>query len=223
MDVSKLFKAYPPREELTSLDAIIRDWRWRTEPGGPLAAKRDDVVTFAASRKTFAEATVIACASKRPDGRMHNHQTKVPKVIKEAFAEAILAEFLNGYGHLDTTSYWHLKDFDRLHDRLETIRPRGIGPVTTYDVAVRIGAWAKVEPESLYLHAGVRAGWLALDGVPGADRDGMGVHRPRFIRGSKRITRWSWPEVFLPFKADDFEDFLCTYRRVFPTLRSEVC
>lgn len=213
MDVSKLFKSYPPVEPLTSLEALVRDWRWRTAPGGHLAAKRDDVVMLAAQQDSFERAVEVAVKSRRPDGRMHNHQTKVREADRGDFGDRIM-----GVWGRD----WHRfkgSGFDNWYDRLEDIAREipGIGAVTTYDVAVRIGAWMGIEPESLYLHAGVRLGWLALEGVPGTCVE-VGVHDPRFLRGAKRVRRQWWPEIFRDFKADDFEDFLCTYRGVFPTL-----
>lgn len=216
MDVSKLFKLYPPREPLDSLEAIVRDWRWRTAPEEHLAAKRDDVVMLAASQKTFRDAVNVACASRRPNGLMHNHQTKVPEWTRDLFADQI-----TGVWRYDWMKFKSGPNrFDRWHDAIEEIRPRGIGPVTTYDVAVRIGAFMEIEPESLYLHAGVRLGWLALEGVPGTCVE-VDVHDPRFLRGAKRVRRQWWPKIFRDFKADDFEDFLCTYRAVFPTLPRE--
>lgn len=217
MDVSKLFKTYPPREALMSLEAIVRDWRWRTAPGGHLEAKRDDVVTLTAEQKTFAHAVAKATASRRPNGKMHNHQTKVPAAIRMEFASRIVGVWAYDWQKFKSGP----NRFDRWYDAIEEIRPRGIGPVTTYDVAVRIGAWIGIKPESLYLHAGVRAGWLALDGIPGTDQEYALVHKPRFIRGAKRVRRHWWPAIFRDFEADDFEDFLCTYRGILraPSLR----
>lgn len=225
MDVQREFKLRPPREMLTSLAALTRDWAWRTAPGGGLDLKRDDVVDHCKAAPEWWVAVHRAVLSRRPNGKMHNHQSKVKEADRLAFGRRILAATSWSRPHLmgalvveGTTgklagpTATRMRSFDDFHDLLESIRPAGIGPVTTYDVAVRAGSWAGLEPESLYLHAGVRQGWVALapQAAPGYRRNWLGV---------ARVPRKLWPAEVRTWKADEFEDFLCTYRQILPAVR----
>lgn len=128
---------------------------------------------------------------------MHNHQSKVKERDRQRLAIRILTRI--------PPEHRGFTDFDDLHDTIEELRPDGIGPVTTYDVAVRIAAFLGIEPDSLYLHAGVQEGWTALVGR---------------TPGLKRVPRWAWPEPLRVLPADEVEDFLCTYRSIFASLGS---
>ena len=205
MDVQREFAARPPREPLTSLAALVRDWKMRTAPGGGLDLKRDDVVEFCRKAPSWGVAVDRAVASRRPNGKMHNHQSKVKEADRREFGERIQREWPK------PGNRWP-EEFDAFYDRLWEIRPEGIGPVTTYDVAVRVGAFLELEPQSLYLHAGVRQGWLALCPVEpfGFRRRWAGIDRIR--------TGW-WPDEVKPLPADELEDFLCTYRELFRSIR----
>lgn len=193
MDIQREFAARPPREELTSLGALVRDWIWRTEEE---TLTRDPVMEFTASARTFEEAVKRACRSRGRNGKMHNHQSKVREVHRMQLFVRIVTRI--------PRHARRFTDFDDLHDTIEELAPKGIGPVTTYDVAVRIGSWLGIDPQSLYLHAGVRQGWEALQGG-----SSLGV---------KRIGRDHWPQELQQLPADEVEDFLCTYRSVFATL-----
>jgi hypothetical protein len=195
MDIAKLFDTSPPAEPLTSLGAILRDWERRTAPGGGLDTRRDAVVAYCAEAAVWWIAVERAVLSRDANGKHHNHQSKVDLNARIEFGRQIL----RGSSNL-------AKTFDALYDEFERIRPKGIGPVTTYDVAVRCGAYLRLEPQSLYLHAGVRAGWLAL--VPSWTQRHVG-----------RIPRTDWPAELRGMRADDLEDFLCTYRTIFLDLQ----
>lgn len=225
MDVQKEFKVRPPREALTTFAALVRDWKMRTAPGGGLDLKRDDVVDFCKAAPDWRTAVKRAVASRRPNGKMHNHQSKVKEADRQRFGTRILEGTRWSRPHLLQTRQrgasgllhvairaTRMGSFDELHDYLEDIRPAGIGPVTTYDVAVRAGAWAGLEPESLYLHAGVLKGWQALCPQPphGFKKAWAGV---------PRVTPAYWPTEVRDWKADEFEDFLCTYREILHSLR----
>jgi hypothetical protein len=94
---------------------------------------------------------------------------------------------------------------------LNFIKPYGIGPVTVYDVAVRIGAFLGIEPNKVYMHAGVKQGLKALESVLPYGSDLLGAHTLH------RVPMYLFPKPFNRMKADDVEDILCTYREVFLT------
>lgn len=203
MDITKLFEKAPPREPLLTLATLVRDWNWRTAPGGGLDLRRDAVVAYTGEAKNFRQAVYRAVASRDRNGKMHNHQTKVPELIRQEFGGRIVGVWQYDWPNRSPRS------FDGLYDALVELRPKGIGPVTTYDVAVRLGAWLGLRPGSLYLHAGVRQGWEALWGPE---------LRHRHLRGCFRVGRYNWPKELQEMDADDLEDFLCTYRAVFPSI-----
>jgi hypothetical protein len=123
---------------------------------------------------------------------MHTHQTKVSKDARREFAWRIIEAY--GVTALPGT-------FSAFHDALWDLRPEGIGALTTYDVATRVGAWAKLEPVEIFLHTGARMGWEAL----------MGVHARAYGKTS-RVPPECWPVPLRQLSADMAEDFLCTYR-----------
>lgn len=193
MDIQREFERHPPREELGDLSALIRDWTWRNEER---LLTRDPVMDWCASAPSFFVAVWRACRSRGANGKMHNHQSKVKEIHRQQLAIRITTRI-----HLEHRGF---TDFDDLHDTIEEIAPKGIGPVTVYDVAVRIAAFIGIEPTSLYLHAGVREGWEAL----------MGERYP----GVKRIKSEWLPKELQPLPCDEVEDFLCTYRAIFASI-----
>jgi hypothetical protein len=182
-----MFKRLPPKKPLNSLANIVSDWNYRFGKGGAEHHRRDHVTDYCAAAISFREAVDRACASRAADGKMHNHQSRVKHTSRLAFAFRIKRAEARLRG----------RDFDGFYDVIEEVAPAGIGPVTTYDVATRIAAFLKLEVHSLYLHAGVRAGWNLLHG--GKDK-------------RDRIARWDLPKALWKLPTDEIEDLLCTYR-----------
>lgn len=202
-NVEKEMRTRPARWPLDTLEACIRDFQWRREPGGGMDVKADDIPGMCAEAKDFDEAVWIAVASKRRNGKMHSHQTKVGIDARREFGYRIITEF-NAEGRLTTP-----KTFARFHDTLWEIRPEGIGPLTTYDVATRIGAYLELEPVEIYLHTGARAGWNAMVG-----------DQPLIVVGD-RVPPGLWPAPLRQLTADQAEDFLCTYRDTLAGIRRD--
>lgn len=90
------------------------------------------------------------------------------------------------------------KDFEDLHQVVKAlIKPiKGIGDLTVYDTALRIGAWLKIEPSKVYLHAGTRIG---------AKKLGLNVSH-------HSIEVNAFPRAFHKLKPREIEDALCHYR-----------
>ncbi len=72
----------------------------------------------------------------------------------------------------------------------------GIGDLTVYDTAVRIGFFLGLEPEVIYLHAGTRKGAAAL---------GLG-------RGKQSIAVSELPQELRKLTPSQIEDFLCIFK-----------
>jgi hypothetical protein len=187
MRPDRLFGNLPPKRPLISLDAIVEDWQMRFI-NGDAKKYRDTVVDYCMKASSFEEAVQRACSCRNELGKKHNHQSKVQDHVLNTWSSVIILK----------TYPEHLQNFDELFDHLEEVRIRGIGPVTHYDVATRIGAYLKLEPEQLYLHAGVLDGWKLLQKYN--------------IKWPIRVPRSSWPAELRCLPADQVEDLLCAYR-----------
>jgi len=183
-----LFAKHPPLAPLTSLAALVNDWIYRFGTDGVEKHRRDEVVDYCFQAKNLHMAIIRACDSKRPNGNIHNHQSRVTKAARDTYAKALMAHGLR------------VSNFDALHDICERLAPPGIGPVTIYDVATRIAAYMQLPVESLYLHAGVRIGWCLLHDHRSPDKE--------------RIPRHEIPAELRRLPTDEIEDFLCAYREL---------
>lgn len=122
-----------------------------------------------------------------PSGKRHPHQCRIPRVVLEQ-AEARL--------HTAAKRLAVASDFATLHEIVEREIGgiRGIGALTVYDIAHRIGTYFKKIPQRIYLHAGTRGG-AALLGLRG-----------------ESIDRKQLPDAFGGLTAAEIEDCLCIYK-----------
>lgn len=204
MDMRRVeLKRTPPKEPLTSLAALVRDFKWRFP-----RERRDTAVTLCEAAPDIKTAIQIACDSIKADGKHHNHQVKVRKSARDEFAVE-LGKVFSYYG-----PDWD--DFHEVWEIADEVKPWGIGPLTVYDVAVRVAAHPYIDltPTRLYLHTGARQGLLALIRAAGLyDEEWR-----RDLRGD-----WLLPSQ-LPARfgrhltMDETEDFLCTYRNMYDEL-----
>lgn len=145
---------------------------------------------------------------------MHNHQSRVKHEAREALRQNLQENALRiradiRRAHKGIAEGKYAGDpFDLLHNWVDACAVPGIGPVTIYDVATRIGAHPDIdaEPTSLYLHAGCRAGWLAMSPEPGK------------WRGVDKVLRRQMPVELQQLPADEIEDLCCTYRTIYHLL-----
>jgi hypothetical protein len=194
LDIEKEWRRDPPIEPMTSMPALWHDFkRRRADPQSPIHRFRDNIPDACALDGSAHAALRRAVRSIRPNGKMHNHQSKVSPALPQY--EATLIEHMNVIIQMDT--------FNRLYTMLGLLKTPGIGPMTIYDVAVRFGAWLGLKPEKIYVHAGTSAGLKAL----GIKPDGHSVPMELL----PRILRRKDP--------DEVEDFLCTYRVAFERMR----
>ena len=153
---------------------------------------------FFRKQSSLSKAIHVAARSIMGNGNRHPHQRRLPASILRTAARRLkaVAPLLQG-----------CRSFAELHDvvRAQIGAIRGIGRLTTYDVATRIGGHLRLEPELVYLHAGtsIGAGALGLDG-------GETLH-PSAL-----------PQAFRPLKAREMEDCLCIYASTLARLRSKI-
>src|ERR1700736_773729 len=103
----------------------------------------------------------FAALCKLPGGKRHPHQYRIPRDVL-AEAESNLQEA--------AAEIRGCRKFAYLHELVwrEIGSIAGIGRLTVYDVATRIGAHLDLDPERVYLHAGTAAGAKAL-GIEAAE------------------------------------------------------
>jgi hypothetical protein len=128
-----------------------------------------------------------AALCELPSGKRHPHQRRIPGVLLEN-VEAILqgiARKLAGAA-----------DFAALHRLVEKEigEIKGIGALTVYDIAHRIGAHFKKSPERVFLHAGTRTGARVFN----IRADSF---EPKIL-----------PKAFLRLAPSEIEDCLCIYK-----------
>jgi hypothetical protein len=142
---------------------------------------------YYAERPSDLDAIEKAALALQPDGRRHPHQRRIPGQVLNAAARQL--------GRADVHS---TGSFAELHNLVEqTIGDvHGIGPLTVYDTAQRIGAYLDLYPERVYLHAGTRegAGALGLD------------HRRAALEMQEL------PEALRELEPCEVEDVLCIYK-----------
>ncbi|HKH80480.1 MAG TPA: hypothetical protein VKA03_02515 [Methylovirgula sp.] len=122
-----------------------------------------------------------------PDCKRHPHQRRIPGALLKP-AERKLQGI--------RSKLTRAKTFDEVHALVDEAigNIRGIGELTIYDIAHRIGAFLDKEPTRVYLHAGTRAG-ARLMGFTGTSLDPTQL-----------------PPAFSRLTAAEIEDCLCIYR-----------
>jgi hypothetical protein len=134
------------------------------------------------------KAIEVASLAKLPSGKRHPHQRRIPRsALEESRRRLSVVDFKNTCA-----------DFDALHSLVEQRIGDipGIGRLTVYDTAQRIGAYLNLEPELIYLHAGVVEGAKAL----------------RLDVSKYALTRQEMPTPFRRLKPYEIEDCLCIYK-----------
>lgn len=128
-----------------------------------------------------------AALCELPSGKRHPHQHRIPGALLEQVEAR-----LQGIGH----KLARAADFAALHRAVdnEIGQIKGIGALTVYDIAHRIGAHFKKSPERVYLHAGTRTGARVFN-ISGDSFD------PKIL-----------PKAFLRLAPSEIEDCLCIYK-----------
>lgn len=203
--VDREWSKHPPKFKRLTLKNLVADFhRRRAAEWSILSKNRDDIVDYCRDAPSLQLAIQRACRSKRPNGKHHNHQSKVKSTV--------LFQLESRLRH-GARAIKRCTDFAALYNYIDVMKPVGIGPITTYDVAVRIGAHLFLEPQEVYLHAGCRAGMQALLNSPALPRLRRVSLKPHVRHGVVPIA--ALPVELSSMSADNVEDFLCVYRTVF--------
>ena len=171
-----------------SYSAIAKDYREHAALG------RRRECRFFAKQPTFEKAVELAALSVTEEGKRHSHQRRIPRTVLHRAWRA-----------LDRTSLSRCQTFQGLFEQVQGAigSIHGIGPLTVYDVATRIGSYLRLEPEEVYLHAGTRAGAREL---------GLPTH-------CRTLPRRAFPREWSRLKPAEIEDCLCIYKSPLRSVR----
>lgn len=145
-------------------------------------------VEWFAGQPSLRSAVSLAALAQGSDGK-YPHQWRIPPRILRKSRRKLLT-------CLRTLK--SVRTFEELHELIRSrIAPiRGIGPLTVYDTAFRIGAKLALEPNVVFLHAGTRVG------------------AKRLVRDAKRpfLNVDELPLALQRLPAHEIENILCIYR-----------
>ena len=119
------------------VDEYHRDWG---------NSYREEDRWWSAKELTWEKAIERAWDSILPHEKMHRHQWRVGKKLPEGLKIALA----------DGKQPEDFRDFQSLYDWVKFVvdRVKGLRVTTAYDVARRLGAWLRLKPSVVYLHAG---------------------------------------------------------------------
>lgn len=147
-----------------------------------------------AEMRSFAKESSLASAIRRaalcqwPNGEKHEHQYLIPPAVLQKAEERLQAA---------AKRLARASDFVALHRMVEEEigGMRGVGDLTIYDVAHRVGAYLGITPTLVHLHRGTKEG-AAILGFKG-----------------KTVHPNDLPAAFSRLTPAEIEDCLCIYRR----------
>jgi hypothetical protein len=105
---------------------------------------------YFAAQPSFAEA-ISEAAFCRVRGKRLSHQRRIPRAVLGEARKRLLS---------NASLLGNARTFEELHADLEILigSISGIGPLTLYDIALRVGAYRDKSPRLIFLHAGTRGG-----------------------------------------------------------------
>jgi len=163
---------------------IIEEYKaWRQE-------NPDTWINHCKNQEHIEDAIIYAALSENHLGKRNSHQYRLKKITLENFAAKLVdvkEEIIDA------------KSFEELFGIIEFNKPQGVGDLTCYDAALRIGARINLYPEKIYLHTGTRRGAEKILGKK--------VNR-------KFILQSDLPELFQNENISnaEIEEILCIYK-----------
>ncbi|UUO08305.1 hypothetical protein M4951_08315 [Blastopirellula sp. J2-11] len=168
----------------TNLDtyaAIVRHYLKHYQSGA------DKEIRFYEQLPSWDKALRRASFAETPQGRRHPHQYRLKRVNLQKV-----------HARLRRRNLAACETFHELFLLVEEaiLSISGIGELMVYDTAHRLGAFLRLSPEFVYLHAGVRVGAVALG-----------------LEGSRKwIEPGDLPRTFRRLTPQQIEDCLCIYK-----------
>ena len=131
-------------------------------------------------------------------GRCHDHQYRIYRSVKE--------QFLNDL-RKNSAKIQNSANFEELYDNIEKFcKKSGIGELTIYDTAMRLGAFLEkhkvgnFKPQKVFLHNGAMKGAMVL------------FERRLLARPCSRMPLSAFAEIFPEKEAWEVEEILCIYK-----------
>ena len=165
----------------SSLTAIVADYRKR------FGLDRKAHLDRYRAMPDLKTATRNAGLALRDDGKREAHQRRITSATLRAFERALQRR---------AKRIAAARSFEALFLLVGESMVPGIGPLTHYDTALRVGAFLGLEPEAVYVHAGAAKGARELD-LPIVDG---------------RVERRDLPPPLRRLAPDEVEDCLCIYK-----------
>lgn len=137
---------------------------------------------------TLNEAISYAALSRNGENFKHPHQQRISNKVLKKFANKLLNK---------EEEIRKAQNFEKLFDIIQSNLCKGIGPLTVYDTALRIGANLKKYPKYIYVQAGSKNGAQKL------------LNK----RINKRyISKKELPKNFEKLNEFQIENLLCIYK-----------
>ncbi len=139
--------------------------------------------------KTLEQAIKLATTAKNFQGKKHDHQRRISEITLERFTVSVMDKKDN---------LTKVRTFSELISIIESCKITGIGNLTIYDTAHRIGNYLSIQPNKIYLHRGTKTGAINLLGKI----------------DSKYIIKSQLPKPFqnANLSCSEIEDILCIYK-----------
>ena len=153
-------------------------------------AGEDDQLDWFRRQPSLDAAVIIAARAIDRRGKRFRHQTRIKRAAL-AEAERLLLENFDALR--DSRSFHELW----LHIKHALAHVAGLGELYIYDTALRIGAYRKLSPDRVYLHAGTRTG---------AKRFGFNINDREWLDVS------TFPSPLSDLPPNEIEDILCIYK-----------
>jgi hypothetical protein len=174
-------------------EAVLRHYQLHHRP------RHDHELTWFRTQTTLEDVLRIAGKAHDEKGKRYRHQRRIkPKAIQEA-----TKHLLELHDDLRPCFTFH-ELWALIRDNLKPIP--GIGELYIYDAALRIGAYLRLTPERVYLHAGTR----------------IGARKAGLLLRARGRREWlesnELPALLRDLPPSDIENLLCIYEGRLPRL-----
>ena len=187
----------PERKCFGSLEEIVSDYIEKCRIGA-----QQELLLFT-NLETLETAVEFAGLARCPGGGKFHHQFRIPPRTLEK-SKSMLAQLISKIRNC--LNFEEL--FNLMKEKIKDIP--GIGELTIYDTALRIGANLGIEPKLVYLHRGTKVGAKALGKVWEIN-----------IRGRNSLNRSELPGAFSKLSPREIEDCLCVYKKDIETIMKQ--
>lgn len=147
-------------------------------------------IEYCLSKSSLKDSIKVAAQAVDGKNKIHDHQYRVGRITLNSFAKKLI------YYHNQINC---AKSFDDLIEIVGKARIKGIGALTIYDTAQRIGFYLGIYPDKVYLHGGTLIGARYLLGQLPRDQYLLVEELPEPFRRPD-IAPW------------EIEDILCIYK-----------